>query len=242
MRVFEIDAKVLDSFPETDVGLIAAYGIDNSVAWPEVDEMARVMESDIADGTWSPFEETDPAIASWHETFRRFGTNPRRSRSSLDALSRRVAKTGRVPRINPAVDAYNLTSMRFGTPSGAFDANQLDGLVRLRFAGDNESFSPLGVPESVEFARPGEVIYSDESRVLTRHWNHRDCDQTKVTSDSRCVIFVLERIAKGAVSDHEFVLAQDSLSRILAPRSLGLFRSALNADSPVALLPDPFGS
>ena len=62
----------------------------------------------------------------------------------------------------------------------------------VRFAAGDEDFTPLGEPDITEHPRPGEVIYTDAKSVLTRHWNHRDADRTKVTEDSARIVFLLE--------------------------------------------------
>ncbi|GGY35338.1 hypothetical protein GCM10010384_48040 [Streptomyces djakartensis] len=45
------------------------------------------------------------ASRPWPAAYRAFGTDPRRIRPSVDALGRRMAKKGTLPRINPAVGA-----------------------------------------------------------------------------------------------------------------------------------------
>ena len=236
MQIIEIDQDVLAQFPEAQVRLVAAHGIDNSVQWPEVEERLEALEASLRDESWKPFDESDPQIASWHEAFRKFGTNPRRIRSSCDALSRRLAKTGSVPRISSAVDLYNYISVLYGTPAGAFDQAALDGEVRIRFAASDDLFTPLGQAQA-ENVKDGEVVYADRSRVLTRHWNHRDCDQTKVTTQASNILYIIERISATAVSDETMSQAQDVLVELLAPRAVGLFRATLGAASPSALLP-----
>jgi DNA/RNA-binding domain of Phe-tRNA-synthetase-like protein len=79
-------------------------------------------------------------------------------------------------------------------PAGAFDVDRVQGAITIRFAQDGDTFVPLGEPEKVERPHPGEVVYVDDAGVLTRHWNHRDADRTKVTSASRNVVFVLETV------------------------------------------------
>ena len=79
----------------------------------------------------------------------------------MDALRRRLARTARLPRINAAVDCYNLVSVRHGVPAGAFDLDAADGDIVVGFAGGHEEFTPLGEPETIEHPRPGEVIYRD---------------------------------------------------------------------------------
>jgi DNA/RNA-binding domain of Phe-tRNA-synthetase-like protein len=74
----------------------------------------------MAAGT-STVPEDDPHVEAWRTAYRAFGTNPKRVRPSVDALRRRLARSGRLPRINPAVDCYNLISVISGVPAGAFD-------------------------------------------------------------------------------------------------------------------------
>jgi DNA/RNA-binding domain of Phe-tRNA-synthetase-like protein len=154
---------------------------------------------------------------SWHAAYRAFGTNPRRERPSVDALRRRLARSGRLPRINPAVDCYNLVSATFGVPAGAFDLRRVKGDIEVRFADGSESFTPLG-ESGVEHPRAGEVVYTDAAGVLTRHWNHRDADRTKVCEDSDLIVFLLETVE--ATSFGPAVgAATDDLTALLRSRS-----------------------
>jgi len=115
-------------------------------------------------------------------------------RPSVDALCRRLVRTGGLPRIGAAVDCYNLVSVSHGFPAGAFDLSRIAGDVAIRFARDGDEFTPLGEPDAVERPRAGEVVYADAAGVLTRHWNHRDAERTKVTPQSRDVVFLLETV------------------------------------------------
>lgn len=233
---FTISPDVRTSFPEAQVSLVTARGLRNEKVWPESEAALSGLEHDLAAGTWSPFGEQDQQILSWHEAYRKFGTNPRRFRSSVDALSRRMAKSGVLPRINGAVDAYNFVSTSFGTPAGAFDLGRLTGEVMIRTAVAGDSFRPLGEPDAVEEPRPGEVVYAMGSQVLTRHWNHRDCDQTKVDDTSSDVVFVIERISAEAVPDDVLQSAQQSLTKLIAGHADSVSACTLDADHPSATL------
>ncbi len=82
-------------------------------------------------------------------------------------------------------------------------------------------FTPLGEPGTTENPHPGEVVYTDAAGVLTRHWNHRDADRTKVTADSEQILFLLETVdaaAFGATLD----AAASSLTGLLAGRCRGV--------------------
>jgi DNA/RNA-binding domain of Phe-tRNA-synthetase-like protein len=229
---FALSRDVRLAFPEAQIRLVTAHGLRNAPGWPESEAALRGLEDDLAAGKWAPLGEEDRQILSWHEAYRAFGTNPRRSRSSVDALSRRLAKSGRLPRINGAVDAYNYVSVGFGTPAGAFDLSALTGEVMIRTAVAGDTFTPLGEPDVIEEPRPGEVVYAMGSQVLTRHWNHRDCDQTKVGDTCSDVVFVIERISAEAVSDEVLQSAQQALIELVTGHAESVTVGLLDAEHP----------
>lgn len=228
MTSFRIAPAVADAFPDTLIALVTATGIRGHEPWPHTVTALEELERQFADGTWHPADETDPRIEAWHTAYRSFGTNPRRVRPSVDALGRRLAKKGTLPRINPAVDSYNAVSVRHGLPAGAFDLDQVTGDVDIRHADGREAFTPLGEPGTVENPKPGEIIYVDTTDVLTRHWNHRDAHRTRVTEDSTHVAFVLETLH--ATRDGDLLkAAADELVGLLAPHA---DRTAVHCLSP----------
>ncbi|MFD3655222.1 B3/4 domain-containing protein [Streptomyces sp. NPDC058620] len=218
MTVFRIAPAVADAFPGTLIALVTATGLRGRDTWPDTGAALEALEQQLADGTWQPAGETDPRIEAWHTAYRSFGTNPRRIRPSVDALGRRMAKKGTLPRINPAVDSYNAVSAQHGLPAGAFDLDHVTGDVDIRYADGSEEFTPLGAPETVENPKPGEIIYADTTGVLTRHWNHRDAHRTRVTEDSTHVAFVLETL-HAARDGHLLKTAAEELHGLLLPHT-----------------------
>ncbi|MGW5770451.1 B3/B4 domain-containing protein [Streptomyces longwoodensis] len=218
MPAFRLGTAVADAFPGTLIALVTATGLRGREPWPLTATAVEDLERRLADGTWAPADETDPRIEAWHTAYRSFGTNPRRVRPSVDALGRRLAKKGSLPRINPAVDSYNAVSVRHGLPAGAFDLDRVEGDVAIRPADGTEAFTPLGEPDTVEHPGPGEVVYVDAAGVLTRHWNHRDAHRTRVTEDSTHVVFALETLH--AERDGDLLRsAAEELRTLLAPHA-----------------------
>ncbi|MFE7107542.1 B3/4 domain-containing protein [Streptomyces sp. NPDC057575] len=216
MTTFRIAPDVTDAFPDTLIALVTATGLRGREPWPDTAAALEGLERGLADGVWQPADEADPRIEAWHTAYRSFGTNPRRVRPSVDALGRRFAKRGTLPRINPAVDSYNAVSVRHGLPAGAFDLDHVTGDIDIRYADGSEEFTPLGEPEAVENPKPGEIVYADAGGVLTRHWNHRDAHRTRVTEDSDRVVFVLETLR--ATHDGDLLRgAAQELRGLLAP-------------------------
>ncbi|MEU1230704.1 phenylalanine--tRNA ligase beta subunit-related protein [Streptomyces sp. NPDC005828] len=233
MTTFQLSPAVAEAFPDTLVALVTATGLRGRESWPLTTAAVTDLERELADGTWLPADETDPRIEAWHTAYRSFGTNPRRVRPSVDALGRRLAKKGALPRINPAVDAYNVVSVRHGLPAGAFDLDHVAGEVVIRPAEGTESFTPLGEPDTVENPGPGEIVYADDSGVLTRHWNHRDAHRTRVTEDSTHVTFILETLS--ATRDgHLLKTAATELQDLLAPHADGTTVRYLGPSGPSA--------
>lgn len=230
MPTLTVHPDVRARFPELRVELVVATGLDNTAHWPEAEAALAAAEADAGTGaiTWS---EDDPAIGSWHAAYRAFGTNPRRTRPSVDALLRRLVRQGRLPRVNGAVDAYNATSVRFAVPAGAFDLDRLDAHVEIRPATADDRFTPLGEPDEQETPAVGEVVYAQGTEVLTRHWNHRDAHRTRVREDTAAAVFMLERVSADVPAER-LAEAAAHLTALLTPHTASVTRSALTAAAP----------
>jgi DNA/RNA-binding domain of Phe-tRNA-synthetase-like protein len=235
MTLITLTGPVADGFPEAEIRLVVAYGLDNTTPWPETDQVRAEAEAAVAAGTVSADPAVNESVASWQEAYRAFGTNPKRFRPSVDALLRRVTKSGVLPRISPAVDAYNSVSVLSSLPAGAFDLDRVRGDIEIRLAAEGDRFEPLGEPGAWEDTRPGEVIYADSSSVLTRHWNHRDCHRTMLRADSRNAIFILER-ASGKVPSERLDQAGARLAAILAAHADTVRTCTLSPAQPTAEL------
>jgi DNA/RNA-binding domain of Phe-tRNA-synthetase-like protein len=210
--------EVAAAFDQLYIVSLSVEDLDNAVAWPEVKARLGAVEG----SGWS-LGENDQRIAGWHDAYRRFGTNPRRQRPSVDALARRLTRTGRLPRINPLVDCYNLVSITHLVPAGAFDLDRVDGDIVVRFARPGDAFTPLGEPGTAEEPHSGEVVYADTGGILTRHWNHRDAERTKVTASSRRVLVVLEAVE--AARHAEVDAAADDLAALVGAHATAVARA-----------------
>jgi DNA/RNA-binding domain of Phe-tRNA-synthetase-like protein len=235
MTRITLTPAVAAAFPEAGIWLVVASGLDNATPWPEADQVRAEAEAAVADGLVSADPASNDSVASWHEAYRAFGTNPKRFRPSVDALLRRVTKSGVLPRISPAVDAYNAVSVLSSLPAGAFDLDRVRGDIEIRLAGTDDRFEPLGEPGQWEDTRPGEVIYADADSVLTRHWNHRDCHRTMLRPDSRNAIFILER-ASAKVPADRLDRAAAQLAAILAGHAGQVQTRTVSPGQPVATL------
>ena len=76
--------------------------------------------------------------------FRSIGADPTRMRPASEALLRRILKGGSLPRINSAVDAANVVSLRLLLPIGLYDADKIEGDIHLRLGRDTEGYDRIG--------------------------------------------------------------------------------------------------
>jgi DNA/RNA-binding domain of Phe-tRNA-synthetase-like protein len=127
MTDLRVSDAVGQGFPGLRIAAVVARGFGGHEPWAEVDAGLAALEKAAADGDALPAAENDPHITAWYQAYRAFGTNPKRERPSVDALRRRLARTARLPRINAAVDCYNLISVSHGIPAGAFDLDAVHG-------------------------------------------------------------------------------------------------------------------
>jgi DNA/RNA-binding domain of Phe-tRNA-synthetase-like protein len=213
-----IAPEIAARYPDCRTAVVLALGVDNSGRWSEADAELTALEIEVADGRRRIPDEEHPAIAAWHDLLRSFGTNPRRLRPSVDALGRRLVRSGRLPRISPLVDTCNLVSLRHTLPTGGYDLAHIRHGFTLRYARPDDVHIPLGQPQERETPLPGEVVYADGQQVLTRHWNHRDADNTKVTEDTVDAVLFLEGISP-AIGPDVLEKAQRELADRVAPHA-----------------------
>jgi len=76
--------------------------------------------------------------------FRSIGVDPTRMRPASEALLRRILKGAELPRINSAVDAANVVSLRFLLPVGLYDADRIEGDALLRLGRSGEGYDRIG--------------------------------------------------------------------------------------------------
>ena len=80
-------------------------------------------------------------LEAWRGAFRAFGANPKKTPCSVEALWKRVEKSGSLPSIDPVVDLYNALSIRFGACFGGEDVDRYGGLPRLVVASRSIRFA-----------------------------------------------------------------------------------------------------
>ena len=190
---FTINPEIFELFPHLRVGVVIGRGLKNGKRPEGLDKI-------IAENVKSLQEKVTgagkalmdfPAISQWRETYRQFGVSPKKYKPTAEALLKRLLKDNPCPNISTAVDAYLAVEPLFMLPVGGYDLDTIEGDIVLRRSKGDEEFTPLGGGDP-QLTSEGEVIYSDDKRVLTRNWNYRDSDSTKITEESTAILLACE--------------------------------------------------
>jgi DNA/RNA-binding domain of Phe-tRNA-synthetase-like protein len=130
-----------------------------------------------------------PIFRAYRDFFWRVGIDPTKNRPAGEALIRRILRDKQIPSINTLVDAYNLASIKTGIALAAFDADKLEGGLRLRFAREAEEFLGIGMESPLEL-KGGEVVIADAEKLVAIY-PYRDSDETKVTLSTKNVLLLI---------------------------------------------------
>ena len=203
---------VLEDYLDVHIGVLACKGLNNGTPYSKLSHLQERAIQSAREQIGDQPPTRHPHISSWRELYRSFGTKPGDYRPSAEALIRRAIKTGKLPRINNAVDIYNVVSVKHVIPMGGFDTDNVDGDIYLRRSMGGETFTPLGA-STPEETYPGEAVYADDSRILTRRWNYRDAEETKITEDTRNLVMFID--ASPAIEVGKVEAALDELMHLL---------------------------
>jgi DNA/RNA-binding domain of Phe-tRNA-synthetase-like protein len=180
--------------PDYAVLLIAADGLSPGPSDEASDAILAAAERRAAQQLAGSRPEDLPQVAEWRDAFRGFGAKPQRTRSSVEALLRRLEPG--LPRIDRITDVYNALSIAFLLPVGGEDLARYGGPARLVRAAGDEDFDTFAAGRpAVEHPEPGEVIWRDDRGVTCRRWNWRQCARTRITASTTTAVFILDGLA-----------------------------------------------
>ena len=188
---FVISEEVANKFPDLRIGVMMAKGINNREKMDELEDLKHLSLMALREKHTLESLRDHPYIITWRETYRSFGAKPKKYTPTAENFIRRLLEGNDFFSINVAVDAYLVIETEFFLPIGGYDLDNISGDIELRISDGREEFVPLGGKDT-SMTKPNEIIYSDEQRVLTRRWNYRDCDHTKITTQSKNIALFSE--------------------------------------------------
>ncbi|MDG4790640.1 phenylalanine--tRNA ligase beta subunit-related protein [Micromonospora sp. WMMD1102] len=222
---FQHSTEIWSDHPELVAGVVAATGLTRRPGTADGVEAGRTagdgsqIESAIETGTGSaigsaiarftaaaearletgPVAE-QPEIRAWRRTFTRMGLKPTQYRCAAEALLRRFAREGSLPRIHPLIDLCNAASLAFAIPVGVFDVSRISGSLEVRPAEGSETYQTFS--GEVEHPAAGEVIFADATgRAHARRWTNRQSGYSAVRESTDDILIVVEGLHGSAPVD-----------------------------------------
>lgn len=186
-----VSPDVNQLFPDLRIAILTATQMNNHGNDPRLDRLKEEAARKVSDAhTYASLGEL-VEIGAWRDAYRAFGVSPKDSRPTAEAFLRRMVKGEPFPTISKAVDSYLLVETEYFLPVGGYDLEKIQGEIVLRRSPGAEIFEPIG-GHSEELTRPGEVVYADDARILTRKWNFRDCEHAKITEETTAIALFTE--------------------------------------------------
>jgi DNA/RNA-binding domain of Phe-tRNA-synthetase-like protein len=186
-----IEKELFEKYPNLRIGVVVGRNLEIVYNKPELISLKNENVEKFLNYMVGKEILNEPNIEAWRETYRSFGVKPKKHQPTAEALLRRILKGESLPNVNTAVDAYLAVELLYLLPIGGYDLSKIDGDIILRISHGNEVFRPIG-SDNDEMTEEGEVIYSDNVNVLTRRWNYRDADHSKITTETHDIILASE--------------------------------------------------
>ena len=213
MKKFTVDPAVFAKLPDYCLGVVVVEGFDNAAPCPAIDAMLDQSAADFAARHAGDNVRELPGVKACREAFQALGMNPNKFMVSIEALAKRVQKSGALPHINPLVDLGNALSLRHEVPMGAHDIDKMEPCgIAVRFAGEGDSFLPMG-EEAVEVMPEGELCYVSGHTVKTRRWMWRQSEDGKITAETSHVFFPIDGFS--SVNLDSVLAAREALAAFL---------------------------
>jgi len=133
-----------------------------------------------------------PIFRAYRDFFWRVGIDPTKVRPAGEALTRRILGGRDLPRLNTAVDAYNLASVETSIAIAAFDMETVNQeALTMRRAVKSEPFHGIGMASPDSLSGAEVVIEDQESRKLVAIYPYRDSEDSRITEHTKGALFMM---------------------------------------------------
>jgi DNA/RNA-binding domain of Phe-tRNA-synthetase-like protein len=190
---YSISAEIFEKYPGYARGVVLAFGVHNGPSPEKLVQLLREAEAYAREHAILETLAEHPRIKPWREAYKAFGAKPSEYRSSIEAMTRRALRGDLLPSINALVDIGNIVSLQHLVPVGGHSMDELTQDITLRLANGAETFVPFGSIE-VEHPLPGEVIFVEGSRVLTRRWTWRQANYSLTLPETASIEINIDRL------------------------------------------------
>ena len=185
MKNISIDPDLNASCPEIQLSCIACdvtIQNHNNSLWVLIDQQC----TELATSLKTEDIRHNKAIAAAREAYKACGKDPARYRLSAEALLRRVVNGKGLYQINNVVDLLNLVSISTGFSIGGYDADGIDGDIRMGIGQAGELYQGLGRGElNIE----GMPVFRDDAGAFGTSTS--DSVRTGVSGETKRFLMVI---------------------------------------------------
>jgi DNA/RNA-binding domain of Phe-tRNA-synthetase-like protein len=137
------------------------------------------------------FVKSDPVLKGFRDLHTHFGFSNRNFPSAPEALFEFLLKFKQLPKVNLLVDVYNLVSVETRLALGAHDLAFVSGNIHLKPMTGQESYQPLGAPETKP-VRAGGYSYIDDAGDVICMLDSKQVEKSRVTESTRDVFYIVQ--------------------------------------------------
>ncbi len=185
---FIVDEKVLAL--GVKIKAVIIEGINNKEISEEYEAWRKEKVASLIEKYKDYDIKSDPVIEGFYELHQEVGVPRRKNLPASENLIRLLTKREELISINKTVDIYNILSIESKLCLGAHDIDKVDGNVTLKITDGTEKFLPLG-SEELKPVKAGEYSFVDDNNDVVCWLDIRQVDKTKVTEDSKNVLYLI---------------------------------------------------
>lgn len=187
--MISIDRHLASEYPDLEIVALVIANVEVERTSAELETLKKQIAGEIEGKYDLEALKNDQRIRRYRDFFWSLGIDPTKIRPASEALIRRILQGKPIPRINTAVDAYNLASVKHNVAIGSFDLNRFDGPLLMRRASQDEKFLGIGM-ERPKTLSGDEIVISDDEKLVAVY-PYRDSDITKVTLDTKNIFSLM---------------------------------------------------
>lgn len=188
-----MDKEIKKNFPNARIGWLLADIHVTQELCDYAEKLKGTLAKNLAHrGITEENLTSHPDVERWRDVFRAMGAKPNKYKSTVEALTKRVLKGQNMWNISNVVDVYNSVVVLSFLAIGAFDTAHLEGDVVLRYGREGEKFLPLGSDEEVIAVEPKQIVYADDSKIISWLWCYRDTRLTGVVPGTKEALFLID--------------------------------------------------
>lgn len=185
MPILTIEPEILTAAPAY-AGCVMACSVVNSLHAPLLWEEIAVETSRFRTSFMVEDINKLTGIYEMRQLYKKLGKDPNRYRPSAEALCRRLLLGKELYQINTLVDLINLVSIRTGFSIGGFDADKVQGELRIGVGQALEPFKAIGRGLlNIE----GLPVYRDELGAIGTPTS--DVERTKLSLETSHLLMVI---------------------------------------------------